>query len=129
MSRFMKAVLVVLFLFCMAVVPLRAQAPQGAKPRTHALVMVAKVAATPVRKPVTTLKKTLGTVLFAVESGVDVAHTGLTLADKAFDAIGMAGKVPVLDAVYAVVGVAATDSGKLDHWLEKQETYLFGTHN
>lgn len=110
-------------------VPAHAQGAAGAKKQTHAFVIVAKIAVIPVVKPVSTLKKTLGGVLFAVESGVDVVHGAASIADKAFDAIGVAGKVPVVDAVYAVVSIVNTDSGKLDSWLERQETYLFGTHN
>lgn len=120
----------ILFLILFAAIPVYAQKPAGVQKKpTHALTMVAKVAAAPVTAPKRTLKDILGGALFAVESGVDVVHGAANIADKAFDAIGVAGKIPAVDAVYAVVSIVNTDSGKLDAWLERQETYLFGTHN
>ena len=118
--------LVALFLAVSATAPASTEAK-------HALARVASVVTTPVVHPVKSVKflskATLGSVLFAVETGVDGARLGLEGADKAFDAISIKGKVPVLDAVYAFVSVGAKDAAKADVWLERQEQYLFGSHN
>jgi len=106
--------------------------PTLAAPK-HALARVASVAVAPVVHPVKSAKflskATLGSVLFAVETGVDGARLGLEGADKALDAISIKGRVPVLDAVYAFVSVGAKDAAKADAWLERQEDYLLGRHN
>src|SRR5260370_19338058 len=99
----------------------------------HALARIAFVATAPVVHPVKSAtlftKATLMSVLFTVETGVDGARMVLTVTDKALDAISAKGKIPVLDNLYAFVGIAAADSGKLDGWLERQEQGLFGRHN
>lgn len=119
----MKKFSVVLFLAVLAILPAEAQLSK------HALAKVGKVAVTPVVHPAFFTKATLGSVLFLVENGVDVAHLSLSIADKGFSAASADGKVPILDNISAFVGVADKDSGKLDSWLEKQEMYLFGTSN
>jgi hypothetical protein len=124
-----KYVIAVLFSLAFAFGTL-AQAPAAKPPlKSHALAKVASVAVAPVVHPKRTLKQTLGVVVFAVENVVDGARLGLETADKAFDAISIQGKIPVLDEIYAVVSVGAKDAAKLDVWLERQEKGLFGTSN
>lgn len=101
--------------------------PSGVK--HHALAKVGLAVTFPVRHSVKTLKATLGSVLFVVENGVDGAHLVLDYADKGLSAVSAQGKIPVLNEVYAVVEVADKDSAKLDGWLERQESFLFGTSN
>lgn len=118
----MKKLFMLLVVFCFAT------ALPGFS-QTHALAKVAKVAVTPVVHPKLFSKATLGSVMFLVENGVDVAHLGLHVADVGLTAASLQGKIPVLDEAQAVVAVADKDSGKLDGWLEKQEQYLFGKSN
>ena len=95
----------------------------------HALVKGLTVAVAPVTHPRRTLKVVLGSVLFGVEVGVDAARGVATVADKAFDAVSVEGRVPALDMVAVALDVAVKDTAKLDGWLERQEDYLFGSHN
>lgn len=111
-----------------------AQAP-GSKGgvKKHALAKVFRVSVKPftatVGHPKRTLKQVAGSLLFATETGVDGVRLVLEGADKAFDAISIQGKVPVLDQIYGFVSIGAKDAAKLDAWLERQEQSLFGTHN
>lgn len=100
-----------------------------AKPKQHAAISLASVISAPIVHPKRTAKQVLGSALFAVENGVDVVHGGLVLADRAFDVLSIGGKIPALDIIYAGVSVGATDTGKLDTWIERQEGFLFGYHN
>jgi hypothetical protein len=124
----MKSVLAIVLLFAsLSAVAQPAKSKSSIK--KHALAKVAYVVTAPVAHPLKSLKATFGTIVFATENVVDVAHLGLAAADRAFDALSIQGKVPVLDSIYGFVSAANTDSGKLDTWLEKQEMYLFGTSN
>lgn len=125
MTRRIIAGMLLFWGFCVGV---SAQVAPAPKP-THALVTVAKIVTAPVAHPKRTLKDLFGSVLFATETGVDVVHGGLSLADKVFDVVSVQGKLPALDAVYGVVSIADTDTGKLDLWLERQEQFLFGRSN
>lgn len=126
--KHLASIFLSLFVFAVAA---QAQTPAPPKPplKSHALAKVASVAVAPVVHPKRTLKQTLGAVLFGVENVVDVAHSGLAVADKALDAVTAGGVIPALNLVYVVVEQADKDSGKLDLWLERQEQGLFGTHN
>lgn len=120
-----RVLIIALFLSCSAY----AQAPAPAPTQTHAIVKVAAVVVSPVVHPKRTLKQILGSVLFATENVVDVAHAGLGVADKVFDTVSIGGNIPILNEIYAVVSVGDKDTGKLDVWLERQEDFLFGMHN
>ena len=96
-----------------------AQAPQvKAKPR-HALSKVAHIMSAPVTHPVKSLKDTIGAVLFAGESVIDVIHLGTAALDK-----GAGVELKVNPFHYANIAVA-----KADDLTEAAEQYFFGTSN
>lgn len=82
-----------------------------------------------VKAPFTGLKGIAYSGLFTAEVITDGARVGLTAADTIFDVISIKGKVPILDNIYAFVGVGAKDAAWLDVHEEGLETDLFGTHN
>jgi hypothetical protein len=94
-------------------------APANAGVKTHALGKVAAAVAAPVVHPKRTLKQTLGVIVFATESVVDVAHAGTTALSAA---AAKELKVNPFEYVDKFVGYA--DSG-----LEKAELFLFGSSN
>lgn len=97
----MKRIMVGLFL----AVGLFVVAPANAAPVTHAAVKTAKFTWTGI-------KKTIGTVAFAFENGVDVVHGATSVVDKALLAVN---GVKILIPVEKVVHVVDVDVvGKLD---------------
>jgi len=92
--------------------------PQSAK--KHSSFKMAKVLVAPVVHPKRTVKQILGSLLFASEPAVDVAH----ISFNAFDAAFASNIKPYEPIHYLAIG-----AGKLDAGWEKAELFFFGSSN
>lgn len=82
-----------------------------------------------VKAPFTGLKGIGYSVLFTGETIVDGARVVLTGADTVFDVLSLQGKLPVLDSIYAGIGIASKDAAWADTHVENWEQDIFGRHN
>lgn len=94
------------------------QIPKEAK--KHAGFKVLQVVTAPVVHPKRTVKQILGSVLFATEPAVDVAHLSFNALDAAFTAN---------IKPYEPIHYLALGSAKLDAGWEKAELFFFGSSN
>jgi hypothetical protein len=120
MKKLLWIPLALLFLICMAT-------GSQAQVADHALPKFLTVAAAPVIHPKRTVKQIAGSVLFATEEVVDVAHLGLDSLDKAFEALDKNNEY--FGALYKVVDRADDLAAKVDSGLESAEFYFFGNSN
>ena len=87
----------------------------------HAGVKIAHVLAAPFVHPKRTSKQILGSVLFASEPVVDVAHVTFSALDSAL----LSEKFKPYDPIHYL----ARGAFHLDNGWEKAEDYFFGWHN
>lgn len=92
---------------------------------SHALAKTAHVIAAPVAHPKRTLKQIAGSVVFAAESGVDVAHVCLTALDNGT----AAGNGEYFGPVHLAFHAGNVIAAKADTYLESAELLLFGSNN
>jgi hypothetical protein len=104
----------------LCLLPVHSQAQQKSSLQNHAVPKLFRAVTYPVRHPISSGKKVLGSVLFTAESGVDVIRAVSETADKAFSTEFK----PYDPLHYFAVGSAKVDDG-----LEHAEDVLFGFHN
>lgn len=97
-----------------------APSPKVATAKKHAGFKVLSVLVAPVVHPKRTVKQILGSVLFATEPAVDVAHLAFAGLDSAF-----AANIKPYEPIHYL----ALGAGRLDSGFEKGELFFFGSHN